>query len=315
MTVLNKTSVKWRWSGQSASRTVVNGEMLRKLKLSTYEVVTPREEERRCMNPSRLFHWCQKYFQLLILQENIQPVTVRMKIRIIVEISTDHFTISYILLRKADLRRGQDIHGCTLDGQPMFFQSYDLTRERLLFLFILWCKLIRWTVWRNKIKYSTEKLFRLIHFIWRQSYCNFLTWTHSDRLFSWCQVTARYQDGVTSTRHLRLSVNERHKAQRSFDMKRSLFYRQWQIYWNIQLVHTSFGATFCRQATPWHACANTEWRQRCCSIAFAKRHENEVGGRQQAPTALLIRKTCEGLGTCLNRMENLSPHQDSNPGL
>jgi hypothetical protein len=42
-----KTSVKWRLRiGQSASRTVVNGEMsLRRLKLSIYEVVTSREEE------------------------------------------------------------------------------------------------------------------------------------------------------------------------------------------------------------------------------------------------------------------------------
>jgi hypothetical protein len=47
MTMLNKTYVKWRLRiGQSASRTVVNGEMsLRRLKLSIYEVVTPREGE------------------------------------------------------------------------------------------------------------------------------------------------------------------------------------------------------------------------------------------------------------------------------
>jgi hypothetical protein len=47
MTMLNNTSVKWRLRiGQSASRTVVNGEMsLRRLKLSIYEAVTPREEE------------------------------------------------------------------------------------------------------------------------------------------------------------------------------------------------------------------------------------------------------------------------------
>jgi hypothetical protein len=47
MTMLNKTSVKLRLRiGQSASRTVANGEMsLRRLKLPVYEVVTPREEE------------------------------------------------------------------------------------------------------------------------------------------------------------------------------------------------------------------------------------------------------------------------------
>jgi hypothetical protein len=48
MTMLNKTSVKRKLRiGQSASRTMVNGEMLRRLKLSIYEVVTPREEEGR----------------------------------------------------------------------------------------------------------------------------------------------------------------------------------------------------------------------------------------------------------------------------
>ena len=54
MTMLNKTSVKLRLRiGQSASRTVVNGEMsLRRIQLSIYEVVTPRgeeEEETECV--------------------------------------------------------------------------------------------------------------------------------------------------------------------------------------------------------------------------------------------------------------------------
>jgi hypothetical protein len=37
--------MKIKKTGQSASSTVVNGEMLRRLKLLVYEVVTPREEE------------------------------------------------------------------------------------------------------------------------------------------------------------------------------------------------------------------------------------------------------------------------------
>jgi hypothetical protein len=74
MTMLNKTSVKRRLRiGQSASRTVVNGEMsLRRLKLSIYEGVTPRggggggeeeeeegeeEEEEEALNCGREKEW------------------------------------------------------------------------------------------------------------------------------------------------------------------------------------------------------------------------------------------------------------------
>jgi hypothetical protein len=80
----------------------------------------------------------------------------------------------------------------SLGGQPVFScQQSDFIRKKLLLFLCYGANSFGEPC--DVIKYSPEKLFRSRHFIWTQSYCNFLTWTHSDRPFSWCQVTGRYQ--------------------------------------------------------------------------------------------------------------------------